>query len=429
MESYKFIRPDTLKKIINTLFFIFILSFILPSGMILGLPLQKFLFLSICLVYFIFFLLEDKEKIDFKSLGQYYIFFISLIIWALIGKFSGYENSFQVFNGLALPVIIFFVFLRFQSLNLIESCILEKAFLILILCKVFFKIMIEVLCVFNIFNINQIMTIYLNIFNTELTTMTVNVGNFIFLRLMHSGDYMVVAIFILYLLNKRYSTKYRILIWFLVGFFTLIVYSRFNLVQYIILSILFFISIFKDLSKRQKCLLFLTCFMGILIFLPYFLDLFKQRFLSVDNTTSDMIRNQQTQVLINSILQKPLFGYGLGAYISDFIRSTSNVFSYEKEYYSFLLQTGVIGFILIFINMLVLFIKPIFQVYKESKNYILNLAVLINILFFIARPFFNPGFVGLNNWIIFILFLIMGNSFIFFDKRGENDDFCSNGNI
>ena len=423
-----FQKNSLLNELLIIFLSIFLFTFILPSGYIFNIPVQKYSFLSIVFLYMIYILSNWRNIFQIDNLKLILILGVSALSWMIFGYFNGYQGSTQVFNGLILPFLSFIIIVNLCKSDLIDVSNVLKIFFLILIIRIIGKIFIEILFLLGVFDIEQIVVFYQNVFNTEITTMSIQIGNYIFLRLMHAGDFFVVVLFSFYVYKYIHKLTLKIIIWMMTAIFVLIVYSRFIMGMFGVLSLFIIYDFFKALPKKYIYIICLIGFIVVVFLSPYIVDIIRQRFFSVDNANSDMIRDQQSLVLITSIKENLFVGHGLGAYINDFIRSDTNVFSYEKEYLSLLFQTGIIGFILIIANMLYIYVKSILQnIFHNSEERIFILLVLTNIVFFLIRPFFNPGLLGFNNGIIMIFLFI--STFKNNIGKEEYNDFCSDGDL
>lgn len=449
-------------KMTNLLVVIYILSFILPSGYFFGLPVQKlsFVLLSLGLIINISKIRLLIVNLNWKTCSIFLIpliiFFLSTFIWFIYGKVNKYEFSGQVLNGIILPFIAFIIIVMLYQVKSIKRNVIYKTLFITILLKIIGKIMIEIIFIVTK-DIDLINQMYVNWFNTEVTTMGVMLGNILCIRLMHSGDYLVVISSLYFVISnsfitlKKCNNKFSVILWkitftLMTFLFVIIVYSRYMIIQYLILlgiiGIFIFFRIIRNnyWSNKTKrvivTLTILTLLIALILISPYLYQLILQRFFSVDNEISDSIRMEQTVILNKNIMKNPIIGFGFGAYIPEVIRSASNIFSYEKEYLSLLYQTGIIGFFLIIINMFYLYFFHILSIVKNLvdvkkirlkeilKSFDLNVSIIlltiVNIIFFIIRPFFNPGIFGFNNGVILL------SMFIILNELKETGDDCEN---
>lgn len=79
---------------------------------------------------------------------------------------------------------------------------------------------------------------------------------------------------------------------------------------------------------------------------------------------SNDIKVEQVKRLIEKWKSSPVFGYGYGSYLEDYIRSEEAVFSYEMQFPALLMKTGVLGVgSLIFVV-----VAAIYTMYKKTKE-------------------------------------------------------------
>jgi O-antigen ligase len=68
---------------------------------------------------------------------------------------------------------------------------------------------------------------------------------------------------------------------------------------------------------------------------------------SSDVSTSQTERNEQADQLLRAWSQSPIWGHGLGAVIPGYSRSDTQPWQFELQYHVLLMQTGVIGVLLV----------------------------------------------------------------------------------
>lgn len=99
----------------------------------------------------------------------------------------------------------------------------------------------------------------------------------------------------------------------------------------------------------------------------------------------------------------------MGSYLPNLIRSTTAPFSYEAEYLSFLYQFGLIGFVMIILGIISVYIKEIWQ-YVKYNNIQIKLFTLLCLAWMLARPIFNPSFYGIQNG-FYVIGLLLINAY------------------
>ncbi|SCZ67368.1 O-antigen ligase family protein [Thiohalomonas denitrificans] len=139
-------------------------------------------------------------------------------------------------------------------------------------------------------------------------------------------------------------------------------------IEYLIIFLSFFVSLFS--FSRYIWLLFLICFLAWMLsfrkqawqvllatlllaaaaLLSY--QLAEKRFEPELNVASDSIRLQQAPALLDTWLDAPFLGNGLGAYNPDLVRSHNEPYSYELQLLSLLPKFGVIGVTIILAGLL-----------------------------------------------------------------------------
>lgn len=119
-----------------------------------------------------------------------------------------------------------------------------------------------------------------------------------------------------------------------------------------------------------------------------------------NNTTSGIIRKQQTDALIKGWYNNTFFGQGIGSYAKDCIRSSSTPWSYEMVYISFLHQFGIIGVIIYFglvINMCICIINKA-KINKKISAY--YLSFFVGMVCFLIAGATNPMVFYIWAWAI-----------------------------
>ncbi len=94
----------------------------------------------------------------------------------------------------------------------------------------------------------------------------------------------------------------------------------------------------------------------------------------------------------------------IGYYDPEFIRSDIAKYSYELEYLSFLMQFGILGFILIILMLIYSFYLMIdFKITNIKFRYLLY----FNFLFWMIKPIFNPNFLSSNSGSLIAVLIIL----------------------
>ena len=127
---------------------------------------------------------------------------------------------------------------------------------------------------------------------------------------------------------------------------------------------------------------------------------------------SSILRTVQIRYLISYWKQKPLLGWGLSAYVDDYIqwkltftgKTQTVLWSYENFYVALLFQTGLIGIGFIVVAMVFVF-RRIYELYKRNCSNSIGtstLAVFAGATGFLITGSANPMVTSL--WMWFIVF-------------------------
>lgn len=130
-----------------------------------------------------------------------------------------------------------------------------------------------------------------------------------------------------------------------------------------------------------------------------FLDAIKQ------STQAGSVRKTQQQALISEWLKKPVFGWGLNAYVRNLIRSQGTKWSYEYVYIAYLFQVGIVGVTILLVYTINI-LKKVLKKYIDNKDSELGtffIASLVGMLCFIIGGYSNPLVTSLWAWIIILV--------------------------
>jgi len=99
------------------------------------------------------------------------------------------------------------------------------------------------------------------------------------------------------------------------------------------------------------------------------------RFSSEQTTDSDLTRIEQSRALLDEIETRPIFGKGIGQHAHGLIRSDQNLYSYELQWMSLMMQTGIVGIACILL-LLAATTRDLFAARYRAKPWLLVLFVL-----------------------------------------------------
>jgi len=180
----------------------------------------------------------------------------------------------------------------------------------------------------------------------------------------------------------------RLILWFFLIFDIVVIMmsGRKGLILGTFLSIIIFsiLALFMRQNKEIKIIFIITLTIFFVLFpfvilLPFDVnDFLKMMAKSFNFTTyqSNIIRATQFRFLLNAWKDKPLFGYGLGSYLKDYVRSNKLPFSYELSYIDLLFKTGLVGVSLYLGGIVWIFWKSI-KIFKKDNKF---LAIMFPVL-------------------------------------------------
>lgn len=397
------------KNWLNTIFCLYILSYVLPIGKIFNIPVQK---ICICLFLavsgYIFIKLNDWKSIIRTSKLEIVVL-ISGALWCVVSWLQGCEYSVECASLLYLSFIMFLIILHLIKENLLDLHKIMRCLFWMMLAKIIAKIILEVIFLCKLIQYEVLYQLYIQIFNVEAIMMTMKLGSLTFVRVQSTSDILVIGLlpFFLLLPEIRRSKKFWLTV--LLAIYTMIVYSRLYMVEFASFMVLLLLFEWKYISKKVR---YIGIGGAVLTSFIWFKPIFKivqYRFFSAKVVESDSVRQLQIQELTKGISEAPLFGHGMGSYLPNLIRSTTAPFSYEAEYLSFLYQFGLIGFVMIILGIISVYIKEIWQ-YVKYNNIQIKLFTLLCLAWMLARPIFNPSFYGIQNG-FYVIGLLLINAY------------------
>ena len=376
---------------------------VLPSGSVLNVPVKPIIYLLFLSVLLVSLVLRNS----FRYSKGFIILLFSLLplsIWALYGIMNGFAQStakiLVSFVSLLLIVFISLIYLdnysNEQSLRLIIKCLYISTFVFIL-----FKIILEALLFFGVLSGYQCKDLFRRVLNSSVMTYTMRIGRGTFCRFSTPNDTIPLLILSYDLAVRNRNLSFRIAQFFLFGLYVLIVFSRLYILQFVLVYLFCgFILAHSSRRKLSYWMVIATAAIVVLIavviiqpqwFDQYFKTIIASRFSGTSVQQSDSIRTTQIVYLWDAVKSRPFFGYGLGAYLKDYIRSSSSPASYEAEYLSFLLQFGIVGFCLIILPMISVFYLESVRKTTVPK---IRLVILFNFAIWAVKPFFNPQFLS-----------------------------------
>ena len=408
------------KSTLNMILSIYILSYILPVGKIFNIPIQK---VAICLFLLVsgitFIRLNDWKNLIQKSKLELLVL-ASGLLWCAISWMHGCEYSIRCASLLYLSFIMFLIIFHLAKENLLNLDQVMQYIFYMMIGKIIGKILLEVIFLCKLVRYEVLYQLYIQIFNVEATMMTMKIGSLTFVRIQSPSDIIVIGLLPFFLLIPKMKRSRKFLCAVLLAIYTMIVFSRVYMVEFASFMALTLIFEWKEIPKKIR-----RVGMGgfVLSSFVWFKPVFKMiqyRFFSPKVVESDSVRKIQIQELMSGIMEKPLLGHGMGSYLTDLIRSTTAPFSYEAEYLSFFYQFGIIGFILIILGIIVVYIKGIWQ-YMKYNSIEVKLFTVLCLAWMLVRPIFNPSFYGMQNG-FHVIGLLLINAYFYIGKNQDSHE-------
>ncbi|WP_277238523.1 O-antigen ligase family protein [Merdimonas faecis] len=393
MKSHSLELPRIFTGIVG----LYILSYILPSGELFGMPVQKMVVILLLGMAWIFFVKEKKIVAIIKKSKLEIVVAVAGGLGLLYSVFMGNNLGIMFAGLLYINVFVFFTIVHLIDLNMIEKTALVYMILGMISIKMVEKIVVELMFVSGQIDYDGVSQLYFSIFNTEATTMTMNFGSVELVRIQSASDIIVFLLLPFFLLMSQVSNKMKAGLLVLYSIFSMIVFSRLYLLLYCGFLFVFFIYYRKKISWKVWGVTGGVFILSAFFWLKPFASMIAFRFFSSFAVESDSVRWIQAKELLEGIRQHLWLGNGMGGYIEDYIRNTNIPFAYELEYLSFIYQLGIIGFVCIITGIICIYIKHFLPILKGKELLIMKFVTVLCFFWLWVRPLFNPSFLGLQN--------------------------------
>lgn len=387
---------NKLSKLLNVVIYLCIMSYALPTGVMMGIPIQKILVCLLIILGGISLIAQRKSFEIIKNAKLEVVLFILGFSACIVSIIRGNEWSIK-FTGLFYISVVVFVELYFLvRYELADPEKIVECMLCMMLLKIVGKIIIEIAFVCKLIEYEAVIQFYLNTFGTEASTMTMHLGRLLLIRVQTSSDIIVVTLMPFYWMMEKYKKSIRSLLFVLSGIYTLIVFSRVLLVEFCCFAFVAVLYYWKKIPKKARYIGAVLLAVSAVFWLKPVVKMIEFRFFSSFAAESDDVRQIQMRALMNGVKESPIFGHGFGSYISGYTRSESIPFSYEIEYLSFVYQMGMVGFVVFVGGVLLIYIRKIGE-YARQNSWVIKLFTLMGLGWFVVRPAFNPAFLGLQN--------------------------------
>lgn len=390
------------QKLITLIVALLCYSFAVTSNYIMFFPVKEILFfllLILCGIQII------KKKIYINKESVYIILFllVFLLFWGCLGFINGYQKTvFQQAIKIITAIGIFEIFSFLLINDIISLDRMKKIINIMFFISIIFKLLLEGLYIFNIYDAKQLVDLIEYVFKMEVMPMQIADG--ILLRIGLIIDVLPLSIFPFLLINS--SRKRKIIIILGVLLCVIINYSRVYIIQFIILMLIYLLNEIN--INKIKNVFFAIC-IGLIFIITNNIwgEIINDRFVGENIEYSDVARMEQIITFSQEIPNDFLLGRGLGSYTETNIRSEEMPFLYEVEWIALLYQFGILGITLI-LYLFYLIIKRYNIKLLDKKIKYLFYA---NILFLFIRSFFNPMLFASNTVMICVCLLVFSKKY------------------
>lgn len=400
------VKRPIMAAIANYMMYILVLSYILPSGIIGGISIQRICIYALLLLSLVIAL---KENSLLELIRQFKLELLVIgagILWWGAGCLRGEAYSTQFFSLLYVTLFLFIAVVILIRCDVLNLDMLVRCILVMLFGKMIEKMGMELLFLLDRIPYEQVGELYRNLFGTDVTTMTMDVGAIEFIRVQSSSDAIVFSLSPALWLLPQIKKEVRALLFVLTGVFSLIVFSRIYLAQFAFFAFILFVYYGKKASKKIKIGAVSVLLITAVFWLRPALELIRLRFFSSYVSESDSIRMEQLEKFMVEIPKHLWLGKGMGSYLPDYLRSVETPFSYELEYVSYVYQLGILGFVLIIGGMVLVYVKHIYGYCKYNEKIIKFVSLMI-MAWYLLRPVFNPAFLGKQNgFIVLGIFVI-----------------------
>lgn len=398
----------------NYLMYMLVLSYVLPSGILRGIPIQRICIYALLLVSLVIAL---KEKPLLELIRQFKLEILVTgagVLWWGTSYLRGEAYCTQFFSLLYVTLFLFTAVVILIRCDVLDLDMLVRCMLVMLFGKMLEKMGMELLFLLDRIPYEQVGELYRNLFGTDVTTMTMDVGTIEFIRVQSSSDAIVFSLSPALWFLPQIKKEVRTLLFVLTGAFSLIVFSRIYLAQFAFFAVVLLVYYGRKASKKIKIGAAAVLMLTAVFWLRPAIELISLRFFSSYVSESDSIRMEQLQKFMEEIPKHLWLGKGMGSYLPDYLRSIETPFSYELEYVSYIYQLGIVGFVLIIGGMVFVYVKHIYE-YCKYNEMIVRFVSLMIMVWYLLRPVFNPAFLGKQNGFI-VLGIFMINAYCYKNK-------------
>lgn len=350
----------------------------------------------------------SKKKIHFHHLFRVFIIFLGISLFTLEGVLNGfYISSIREVIAILMLVTLPIIFILLDENNLLNIEKTRQA----VVWMFYIYIALELLLMLTYFDIPLPSFLVNTLQNSyeltkHATSLDEGVGGII-PRFNLASDCYIPIIYLLYAWKRNSG----VFLWFIVLIMVLLTFSRFRFLEFGFLSLLLS---YKSIISRSYCykkvinlicvLFIIALFVSQLDF-DFIINVLEIRFTGGDATGSDQERMVQFYHLLNCFLDNFLFGIGIGGYLSDHIRHSS-LWLYELGFLMFLMQFGLVGFVVVYLNYLHMVITS--TVKKADSN--MKLPMIVSFLFWALEAGIQGGIIeGINCGVLFCCIYVLAH--------------------
>lgn len=361
----------------------------------LAMPMFIALITSYCLV---------NKRIIINNIYQIIVYFMAVFIWMTIGSTNGYSVIGET-SSLCLMMLSLIAIVVSYNEKLISAEYIKNLAYLIMYCWSGAYALVALGMIFDIIPRD----IFMNLIQIwlEANPNTAMDSGFLGLipRLGSGENILPLIIYAYYLVDKRAGS---ICVWLMMFMFVLVDYGRIDMFFFVFLTMMF---IYFKLKKRkislQKSIMLITSLLTVIIFAYAFFaanNINGEEFLygwTERYGRESTERYIQVKYLTEYITDRLWIGYGLGGYIPEYTRNVT-VWLYEMEFHAFLMQMGIIGFMFIIVNYLVLFLRMVFVDINKRYKFI---TVACFLYWIVDSTFQGEVYFGVGRMICTVMFI------------------------
>ncbi|WP_147349758.1 O-antigen ligase family protein [Dorea formicigenerans] len=287
----------------------------------------------------------------------------------------------------------------------------------MMILKIIAKIFIEISFLCGIIEYDAVFQLYEEIFRAPASMMTMDFGSIELVRVQSPSDIVVASLLPFYLIIPNEKEGIKIFNFLMLGIYTLIVFSRVYIVEFACFMFVAVVFYWKKIPKKVRYGGIGIIAISSLVWFRPMVEMLCFRFFSDNVAEADSVRTEQIRELVIGIKNAPIWGHGMGSFLPDLIRSEEIPFSYEAEYLSFVYQLGIVGFIILIVGILCIYLKRLW-IYVRNNSLEVKVFSFVCISWLLIRPAFNPSFLGLQNGFPVIGLLLLN---AYFNEKSRSE--------